>query len=219
MNDALQSIRLALGKKAFLFQTQIRPGGAKTGKTRPWDNIHSADAELRHAAQLYQASRAAISNLARPDLLGRYPKLEQKDLKTSTTLLDTSVHGQKHDKLPWFWYFDVAGDSEANDQMHECELVYLSCHSSIVTSSVHRINWLRAKANFDRAREEVNLVEHEMEWTVRYFRWKASSWEPRKISGRSLGHDWYAARQYTMWMRFAVSAEESFTQAGVALSL
>lgn len=120
-NDALQGIRLALGKKAFLFRTQVRQGGAKTGKTRPWDAIHSADASLREHAQIYRTSRGALEKLKPPrETLEKYRPLDVKDLKTSTTLLDTSNHGQKHDTLPWFWYLDVAGDMEAADQMTEC---------------------------------------------------------------------------------------------------
>ena len=52
-NDALKAVRLALGKKAFLFRTQIRPKGPKTGKTKSWDGIHAADQTLRLHAQIY----------------------------------------------------------------------------------------------------------------------------------------------------------------------
>lgn len=119
-NDALQGVRLSLGKKAFLFRTQVRSGGPKTGKTRPWDAIHAADATLRQHAQLYRSSRAALEKL-QPDeaILRKYQVLEAHHLKTSTTLLDTSQHGQRHDRLPWFWYLDVTADTETG--LYECK--------------------------------------------------------------------------------------------------
>ena len=121
-NDSLQGVRLALGKKAFLFRTQIRPKGPKTGKTRPWDSIHSADQSLRLHAQIYRSAREAMTGL--PDsgeLLGRYELLKTEHLKTSTTLLNPAESGWKSAELPWFWYLDVAGDSESSAQMKECK--------------------------------------------------------------------------------------------------
>jgi len=120
-NDALQNVRLALGKKAFLFRTQVRPKGPKTGKTRPWAGIHAADRSLRQAAQLYRSSRDALMALdPPPSMVQKYKPLMAKELKTSTTLLDTSARGVKHDSLPWFWYLDVAADTESGDQLTEC---------------------------------------------------------------------------------------------------
>jgi hypothetical protein len=52
-HDALKAIRLAMGKKGFLFHTKIRPKGPKTGKTKSWDSIHALDQTLRLQAQIY----------------------------------------------------------------------------------------------------------------------------------------------------------------------
>lgn len=83
---------------------------------------------------------------------------------------------------------------------------------------VHRVNWLRAKANFDRAREERLLVENEMDWTARFFRWHAAKWKDREFASRTRGHQWYAARQHAMWHRFATAARDSFALAGIVIS-
>jgi hypothetical protein len=132
-NDALEGIRLALGKKAFLFKTQIREKGPKTGKTRPWDALHATDDTLRHHAQLYRASRAALVTLgASPEVLSKYQVLDPKHLKTSTTLLDTSIHGQKHESLPWFWYLDIGADVQAGDQMKECTSTFHEITSALI---------------------------------------------------------------------------------------
>ena len=128
-NDSLQGVRLALGKKAFLFRTQIRPNGPKTGKTRPWDTIHSTDHSLRLYAQIYRSAREAMIALPESaELLARYELLKTEHLKTSTTLLDPAESGWKHAELPWFWYLDVAGDSVTSDQMKECKCPVLLSH-------------------------------------------------------------------------------------------
>ncbi|KAF8226529.1 hypothetical protein L208DRAFT_1301470, partial [Tricholoma matsutake] len=85
-----------------------------------------------------------------------FQHLYRSHLKTSTTLLNQKESGWKHDSLPWFWYMDcLPGDL----QWQTCMMIFL----------VHHVNWLRAKAAFDRATEETTLVWHEMKWTASYF--------------------------------------------------
>ena len=121
-NDSLQGVRLALGKKAFLFLTQIRPKGPKKGKTRPWDLIHSANQLLCLHAQTYHSAREAMEVLpGSANLLHQFEVLKTKQLKTSTTLLDPAQSCWKHAALPWFWYLDVASDNIASDHMKECK--------------------------------------------------------------------------------------------------
>lgn len=120
-NDSLKAVRLALGKKAFIFRTMIRPKGPKTGKTRPWDTLHSTDQTLRLHSQIYRSAREALVTLkASKEVLRRFQVLERAHLKTSTTLLNPSEPGSKHDQLPWFWYLDVAGDTQSSNQLNEC---------------------------------------------------------------------------------------------------
>ncbi|KAF8219057.1 hypothetical protein L208DRAFT_1343970 [Tricholoma matsutake] len=53
---------------------------------------------------------------------------------------------------------------------------------------VHRVNWLRAKAAFERAMEENTLVQYEMKWTTAYFNHRAAEWRKRKEADYSHGH-------------------------------
>ena len=46
--------------------------------------------------------------------------------------------------------------------------VHLS--ASEMVDSVYRVNWLRAKAHYDRWEEELTMVVHEMEWTTLWFK-------------------------------------------------
>jgi hypothetical protein len=223
-NDSLKGVRLSLGKKVFLFRTEIRQKGPKTGKTKSWDTIHSTDQTLRLHAQIYRSAREALVVLEAPKLLlKRFKVLERNHLKTSTTLLDPCRGGKiqdptrsvsKHDQLPWFWYLDVAGDSVSSNHLTECEHHCVKESSWIANeaSLVHRVNWLRAKASFDRASEENILVKYEMTWTTRFFEHQAKQWKKRQEEGWSPGHDIYACKQVAMWAGFAMAARNAFPQ-------
>jgi hypothetical protein len=80
---------------------------------------------------------------------------------------------------------------------------------------VHRVNWLRAKAAFDRATEENTLVRNEMKWTTAYFKHREMEWKRRKEDVTSLGHKTYAAKQEAMWKESADRARSSFSKMGV----
>lgn len=144
----------------------------------------------------------------------RFQVLETEHLKMSTTLLDPHQDGWKHAKLPWFWYLDVAGDSISASHLKECGSIVMNESDSCLTimKTVHRVNWLRAKATFDRVSEELILVRHEMGWTIRYFQHHAEQWRRRNEEGRSPGHVMYAARQRAMWGQFAIAAKEAFAR-------
>lgn len=80
---------------------------------------------------------------------------------------------------------------------------------------VYRVNWLRAKARYDRWKEEHNLVRHEMEWTVKYFQYRENEWEERRKaitedSRRAAGLQCYAAKQAGLWRTFSEKAMARF---------
>ena len=121
-NDALQGVRLAIARKAFVFRTQVRRAVNKTHKTRAYSKIHSTDTSLRYHAQLYRQSRNSLTQLnVGLDVLGRFQELKPEHLKTTTTFIDHRTPGMKHQHLPWFWYLDVQGDSIDDSLMLECE--------------------------------------------------------------------------------------------------
>jgi hypothetical protein len=64
-----------------------------------------------------------------------------------------------------------------------------------------------------RWKEELILVGHEMEWTVRYFIYQSGVWRDRKSVEESMydaGAAAYAARKEAMWKEMAVSAGKQF---------
>lgn len=81
------------------------------------------------------------------------------------------------------------------------------------TSSVYRVNWLRAKARYDRWDEELKLVKNEMNWVVWWFEHRRLVWEERSKKSVTLnqpGHRVYACKQIDLWQWFENHARRKF---------
>jgi hypothetical protein len=64
---------------------------------------------------------------------------------------------------------------------------------------------LRAKNRHDRWAEEVDLLRHEMSWTLSFFEFHRLLWEGRASMSEGIaekGHQAYALKQADMWAMF-----------------
>jgi hypothetical protein len=123
-NDALQTIRLAVARKSFVYRTEVRLAENKDGKTRAYRQVQRADATLQYHAQVYRQSRNTMKSVKAVTSLLRFRDLRPEDLKTTTTFLNHKERGIKHKNLAWFWYLDVEGDSLDDNAMGECESLF-----------------------------------------------------------------------------------------------
>ncbi|KAG1850241.1 hypothetical protein DFJ58DRAFT_914749 [Suillus subalutaceus] len=81
------------------------------------------------------------------------------------------------------------------------------------SSEVYRVHWLRAKALRDRWKEEMMLVQLEMDWTCNFFLWKATQWGDRmreSLVKHLPGHACYSGRQSQMYSLLAQDAQAAF---------
>jgi hypothetical protein len=79
--------------------------------------------------------------------------------------------------------------------------------------AVYRVNWLRAKARFNRWEEESEMVKNEMTWTVLWFENQRKRWQDRaekSMERQQSGHACYAWKQVEMWKVFRREAESTF---------
>jgi hypothetical protein len=82
-----------------------------------------------------------------------------------------------------------------------------------MTYLVYRVNWLKAKARFDRWKEELFLVKNEMQWTMLWFQNEANVWKERsEMEDDDLpkGHKAYALKQQKLWNEFLTKSSERF---------
>ena len=78
---------------------------------------------------------------------------------------------------------------------------------------VYRVNWLRAKARCDRWSEELQIVRHEMRWTILWFEHQMKEWKDRldgSMKESKQGHIAYAEKQVAMWKMFIREGERGF---------
>ena len=71
------------------------------------------------------------------------------------------------------------------------------------------MNWLRAKARYDRWNEELLLVRQEMTWVLAWYAHQQREWERRSIWAETQqlnGHRSYAKKQTVMWRRMIEAA-------------
>jgi hypothetical protein len=220
-NDALQGLRMAIGKKSFLFRTKLRKSKSKVSKLRSWDSIHLVDKSVRHHAKIYARARQAMVRLgATSELLSKFHILKKDHLKASTAIMDPNARGQRNSSLAWFWSLNVQGDAVNGGLMEECQYVFPLFIDALISPGclpVYRVHWLRARARLDRWQEEWNLVQHEMQWLVNYFDYQANQWSRRAEAcngDADAGHRCYARKRVAMWQRFASQAKETFLKVG-----
>lgn len=120
-NDALHNLRIALGKKSFLFRSHVRAAKSQQKKTRAWAEVSSVDADVRQQARIYASTRRKMIGLgATEETLDRYKVLKYVDLKISTAVATPNAPGQRDTRLSWFWTMDVQADAKTDDWMEEC---------------------------------------------------------------------------------------------------
>ena len=78
------------------------------------------------------------------------------------------------------------------------------------------MNWLRAKAQYDRWSEEHVLIPNKMNWTWVFFLKKAKEWARlRDLRQDKSRHVCLAKGQISMWKKLAFQATKKFINAGV----
>ncbi|KAG1847237.1 hypothetical protein F4604DRAFT_1884051 [Suillus subluteus] len=197
-NDTLHNLRIHLCNKAVLFRTSVRQAKSQALKTRAWSQVTSVQQAVSLHASIYTKTRKQMMKLEPgQDQLQKFKPLLREQLKISTAVGDPNARGQRNESLAWFWSVEV--DLGGPDQSWNEEF--------------YRVHWLRAKALQDRWKEEMTLVQLEMDWTCNYFSWRATQWGDRmreSLEKRLPGHACYSGRQSQMYSLLAQDAQAAF---------
>ncbi|KAF8868309.1 hypothetical protein CPB84DRAFT_1696767 [Gymnopilus junonius] len=125
----------------------------------------------------------------------QYPLLTKDDCQVSTAVSAPNSSRQSSDQLSWLW-------------SNTC----LSPNTADMTSilQILHLNWLHARAQKNRWAEELELTKHEMEWTVRFYMYMATTWQSRRDSATQLssGHCAYAEKQIICGMSLGMSQKQ-----------
>jgi G3E family GTPase len=125
-NDTLHLLRIALGKKSFLFRSHVRAAKSQQRKTRAWAEVSAVDGHVRQLARVYVATRQKMITLgADAIVLDRYKVLRHSDLRISTAIATPNARGQRNVHMAWFWTMDMTADTDTDGWMEECRCITL----------------------------------------------------------------------------------------------
>ncbi|KAG1784914.1 uncharacterized protein HD556DRAFT_1531799 [Suillus plorans] len=215
-NDALHNLRIYLCNKAILFRTTVRQAKSQALKTRAWSQVTSVQQAVSLHASIYTKTRKQMMKLEPgQDQLQKYKPLLREQLKISTAVGDPNARGQRNESLAWFWSVKSTSGVLINRGMRNVSSCLHVISHGYLTGPMpsYRVHWLRAKALRDRWREEMILVKLEMDWTCKFFLWKATQWGDHmqeSLEKRLPGHGCYAGRQSRMYSLLAQDAQAAF---------
>ncbi|KAG2091658.1 uncharacterized protein F5147DRAFT_586160, partial [Suillus discolor] len=162
-NDCLEKLRQALGHKAIIYRQHFRSADSTWVGTRSKQEARRCQIKIDQCVQSYQRARNALQRLGVDEdtLKNVYQEIQPSQLNVNKEVTEENRYGQGSDRLAWFWRVNNGHDSPEDVWMDE----------------FYRLNWLKAKARWQRWEEELSLVQHEMGWTVGWFRYKKEEWE------------------------------------------
>ncbi|KAG1734185.1 hypothetical protein EDD22DRAFT_787942, partial [Suillus occidentalis] len=96
----------------------------------------------------YQRARDIMQRLGvdKETLTNVYQEIQPNQLTMNKEVMEDNRHRQGSDRLAWFWRFNNGGNS--------CEDPWID--------EFYRVNWLKAKARWQRWEEELSLIQHEI---------------------------------------------------------
>ncbi|KAF9226056.1 hypothetical protein BS17DRAFT_765141 [Gyrodon lividus] len=96
---------------------------------------------------------------ASPAMLEKYQVLKPEHLESRTIEINPSMRGTHGKNLPWFWRLNV--NMKEDNWMSELLRVKFHC----------------ARANLTQCKEEVELLETEIQWSANFFQYHADKWK------------------------------------------
>jgi hypothetical protein len=174
----LAALREAVADKSFQYSHIMRSAPSNAVRTRSRTVIAKLNERISLCCRIYSRTRAAMVRLGADDkTLNSFRILLKEDVKASTAMLKPNVPGSSSLRLSWIWQTQTGGPHCSVESMTECMCSFLRLTLSPLKSlPVQRVHWLRARAQKNRWQEEFTLVKYEMEWTSRFFLYRAEEW-------------------------------------------
>ncbi|KAI9569351.1 hypothetical protein HD554DRAFT_2020623, partial [Boletus coccyginus] len=135
-----------------------------------------------------RAQGALIQLQASKDILCNYQPVKPDELGVPKDITKENRFEQSSDVLPWFWFIENGIAASWNEEFK-------------------RVSWFKARAQYERWREKLQMVKYEMFWTTLWFKHHTYR---RRNGAQNAGHRAYAARQKNVWEKFRKRIEESF---------
>ncbi|KAJ3529805.1 hypothetical protein NMY22_g8845 [Coprinellus aureogranulatus] len=175
--DALTTIRRNLQRRVTVWDLKDRWLRGQGSNTKALNLLSTLQNKIRSAKEEYTKARSALIALA--PILGEkhvelvYLPLEDKDLvPLSADSVTAPSQGQtRRVGTSWIWRHPSA----ANDDLTAYE------------TETRKIEWAKSRARANRYQEEIQIVQEEMNRTLRFFTWKERKWLERATAREEAG--------------------------------
>ncbi|KAJ7897598.1 hypothetical protein B0H14DRAFT_3589450 [Mycena olivaceomarginata] len=177
--EALHEVRRLLLVRTHLYKLKDTHSRGVRANMRSNDKIAALNGQVQRAAEQYRAARRALEGLGRvlkrtewqrtlrelkPDDVRGLPKATFHDperKKKGKTSRRRRKKQKKEREMSWIWVAQGGHDPADPPSMNEAV----------------RIEWAKVRARCHRWREEVDLLEAEMDRVKRYLVWRAQWWQ------------------------------------------
>lgn len=177
--EALDELRhhIQLRTHVYKFKDQFTRGQA--ANTRALNMITTINTKINSNCDKYRAARIALVSLS--NMLGeinwqsQLPILANCDVRSVSEGEEGNSEGRK--TISWIWkVMGVVGEEEGDLHLRDCEFhcYFLTFDYNAIVAL--RIEWCKSRARAMRFTEEVQLLQEEMERTLRFFKWQESRW-------------------------------------------
>ena len=212
--DSIDAIKEVLVYMSWEFTTKVCQAKNNRQTARAWKGVKILKRTLQHHHAMYNFCRRKLWAMGSPAQINTdFPPLTDKDCEASSSVGDPNAPGQRNKKLSWIWKWMGPSSTRftrlnANpdlqsivDYQQECRFLMLGITIwYLYFIEVYRIHWIHARAQRNRWSEELNLTEHEMEWTVRFYMYMAKLWaSQRDANAGDPGLCAYAEQLMDMW--------------------
>ena len=199
-NDSLERLRTHLDHKSILYRMTSRRSNSVRTDTRSKQDIRRVALKITRDARGYHRARASPTRLEAPqNILQKYQPIKPDELGVPKDITEENRLGQSSYILPWFWRIggNQSGPPGIWDEECKCYniLIFEFPFKIHVCLKLHRVSWFKARARYERWKEELEIVKHEMVWTTLWFKHHEQEWERCYKTYSKPGLKAYAAKQ------------------------
>lgn len=188
LTDTLSSLCRALSVVAELTRYKHKEARGVGMNTRAQSLINSAQKKVRECVSTYRCSRLAyLAIRGRGEWEQTLRELHDEDVRSLSSHQDESVmqsrDGPREGQRIVSWIYTTGGATElSTPEFNQGMCVYVHATQWLelnITITALRVEYAKSRARAHRWREEVIILEAEMERTALFFKYMASLWLER----------------------------------------
>lgn len=212
-DDALAALRRALNYRDHLAEKKRKVVHGNKNNTRATVLIKRASNLIGLKANVYRRARLAMLSLGLSESDKTYAELKEEDV-VSKNKATYPERGSSKTTDSWIWTIGPRGDLSKKEEDEWEEDGSSSIHSPLILSDAsatkdNRVEWFRARHEMTQWKEEIEILDAELQRTAAWFATMSDLWKTLADSDISpkLGYSPYAYQKSDMHARRSAEAK------------